>query len=159
MSEVDRSCDLILEEHEALRQRMRELERYLDQPRPRAGSPEVEPWARALAGQFADLHLRVAAHFAMEEGESSLRELARSHPRATRAIASLLREHGNLLGRMKDLLTATRACAEGFAPEPAPPLRRIARALLKALRRHESRESELILQLFNEDIGNAVSGG
>jgi hypothetical protein len=97
-----------------------------------------------LAGDFRE-------HIDITEGPEGLyREVVRTSPRLSEAVASLTREHQLIIGHVDDLLArVTTADVTGDLDR----VRDLATVLLGRLVRHRQRGSDLVFEAYEVDIG------
>jgi len=89
----------------------------------------------------------ILEHFRFEEQNGYMDVVSKREPRLQRVIEELAQEHRQLAQTL-DALTA-----QARAVSPDDRFREEVRAWVKAVRQHEVREDELILDAFNLDIG------
>ncbi len=123
----------------------RDLRRLFDEVE--AAAPhlgEVMPLLEALREALR-------AHFADEEGEGGLAHaVGASAPWSLRRLEDLLAEHPELLDAADRLLARGRALLAG----PLAEFTGETRALLRRLRQHEARETEVLSDALHHDIGS-----
>lgn len=90
----------------------------------------------------------VTEHFRFEEQNGYLDVISKREPRLERAIRHLAGEHHQLTQALEGLVAASRTAAD-----TGPALREGIRAWVGQVRRHEARENDLVLDAFNQDIG------
>ena len=141
-----------LKEHRTLRDLMDDLERFLDKPRPGPRDPAAPEWAADRGRRLVLLHGKLSALFRNEEEALRQWQLAHEHPRYTRRLQTLFKEHAQMLGDLRAILAAALVYAEGTVAA-SPRLRQWTGNVLQALRKHESRETTLIQSALYEDLG------
>jgi hypothetical protein len=137
-----------LRRHRAeLRESMSALETALAAPAT-AGQAR---WVQRVHGALMELAGDFREHIDLTEGPEGLyREVVRTSPRLSEAIASLTREHRLINGHIDDLLA--RVTAPG-AMGDVDRVRDLATALLGRLVRHRQRGSDLVFEAYEVDIG------
>jgi len=139
---------------EALRRQRAELRESMSALEAALAAPAIAGRARwvqrvhvalmELAGDFRE-------HIDITEGPEGLyREVVRTSPRLSDAVASLTREHMLINGRVDDLLArVTTPDVTGDVDR----VRDLATALLGRLVRHRQRGSDLVFEAYEVDIG------
>ncbi len=128
----------LLHQHRDLRRLFNEVEAAATRP------GEVMPLLETLREALR-------AHFVDEEGEGGLADAVRaSAPWSLRRLDDLLAEHRELLEAADRLLARGRALLAGPLAEFAGETR----ALLRRLRQHEARETEVLSDAVHHDIGS-----
>ncbi|UCC28985.1 MAG: hemerythrin domain-containing protein [Phycisphaerales bacterium] len=146
------SFDKVVEEHRELRDMIEKFRGFLGERQPDIGDEQLHGWAASLARQLETLHDKLFLHFQEEEQVGVLEELAEQFPRAISAIKRLEDEHGQILGEVRNTVTASKILAEGKPPS-GPDLRDRAVSLLDQLAQHERVETDLMERLHCEDLG------
>lgn len=141
-----------LREHHELQRLNRELIGFLEHPRPEPGSPDAHDWASTLNRQLVTLHERLTRQIREEESAGTMQRLAERHPRAADRLEELRLEHEELFEELRAILSASMIYAENRTPHN-PRLREWTRGMLNAFSDHENRETALILELMNTDVG------
>jgi hypothetical protein len=126
--------------HTALLDDLRRLEEAACPP-PGDGPSELETRLGATQAHITD-------HFRFEEEDGYMDVLRKSQPHLERVIGQLADEHRELAAALAALLEQARAVREldGKA-------RTAVREWIARVRRHESRENQLVQDGFNRDIG------
>ncbi|MBP7146908.1 MAG: hemerythrin domain-containing protein [Acidobacteria bacterium] len=143
MSSESPSARAILAEHEELRRDLDQV-RELVAALPAAGAHEG--WFAALSRHLAILGPKLDQHFRSEERAGFFDEIEAAWPNAAPRCEQLRGEHAELVGRVANVAAAARSAAA----DPHLVAQQV-RALVEALRGHESRETELFQQ--------AIEGG
>lgn len=141
-----------LEDHKVLKERVGELSRFVEQPRPPLGEKGSHTWAAGLTERLVGLHDLLFRHFRHEEQSRIFEELAEQHPNHAAGLESLKSDHGKMLTALRDLTSASLTYSEGTAPGD-PRLRRRVEEFLRQAGEHERRETELFQDLHLTDIG------
>ena len=130
-----------------LRASMGALEHALTAPAPKG----QQRWAERVHVALVELSADFREHIDITEGADGLyRELLRTAPRLSDAVARLTREHV-LIGDAVDELLARLRPPE--ATEDVSTVRDLGTALLGTLVRHRQRGSDLMYEAFEVDIG------
>jgi hypothetical protein len=133
----------IKQEHDALRDKLRRINAYL-------AGPDI------AAGEIAELvhefRSALAVHFSNEEETEGFFESVTTHaPRLTHQAGTLFTEHKALMSKAGEL------CRFASAGSPSVTwwreLRARCREFSRQLMHHESEESKLLQQAYQEDIG------
>lgn len=152
MPQATMTYEEVLAEHRELKRRLEDLSCYLERPRPDHAEEEAHEWAEGLAQRLLELHDKLSLHFIREEGSGFLKEVTEAYPRVSHATKGLAKEHLKMLRELRAILPEVMRFAEHKAPR-GDGLRQRTKALLDFLSDHESRESELLEQLYYQDIG------
>ena len=108
-------------------------------------------WVQRVQVAIMELAADFREHIDITEGPDGLyREVVRTSPRLSEAVASLTREHQLITGRLDDLL------ARVTPPDVTADVDRVrdlATALLGRLVRHRQRGSDLVFEAYEVDIG------
>ena len=132
----------------------RELQALLNDTSEIFGQPRPASRPRQLAGKLAQLRDMLAMHFTLEEAFGYFEDALDVAPRLS-ARADLLRaEHQQLYLRICEI--ADEAEQLLYHEKGRKIVMRMAeqfREFHRRLREHESRENELILEAFDDDIG------
>jgi len=138
----------IKDDHHELRQLMHHTQAMLD----RSGPEEID-YTRLLE-MFSKLRDQLAMHFSLEEAYGYFEDAMTVAPHLSRRAEHLRSQHFSLFG---DLCRQVEAAEQLLYHEsPRALLERLAgdyRRFLVRFREHESQESDLILEAFNDDIG------
>jgi hypothetical protein len=126
--------------HAALLEDLRKLEQA---SRLAAGAGAI-----ALRARLRLTRAHLAEHFRFEEQDGYMGALRQREPRLERTIAGLADEHRRLMQSLKGLIREA-----GAAGAPNDGIGKKIRAWIRSVRRHEARESELVQDAFNTDIG------
>jgi hypothetical protein len=130
-----------------LRDSMSAVEQALASPTP-AGATW---WSERLLGAVLDLSADLREHVAITEGPDGLyQELEQHAPRLIGPVGALTREHGDIIGRLEQLVTELEAADD--LPE-VERVRRLGTDLLAALMRHRQRGADLVFEAYDLDIG------
>ena len=116
----------------------------------------LEQSARPSSGEgLAELRARLGAtqthvteHFRFEEQNGYMEAVLKREPRLERAIQQLAEEHHSLAQSLAVLIEQARA-----ATSLDDPLREGVREWVERVRRHETRETDLVQDAYNLDIG------
>ncbi len=132
-------------EHHELRRLVHALDQALRKER---------PWSRGAATKavelLAELHAHLEHHFAQEEEGGYLEEALTLAPRFSTEAAELLRQHPQMLDKMRLVRkTADRAVRERAA---WPQLKQELHELIKGLTAHEGSENKIVQQAFNTGL-------
>jgi len=142
----------ILEDHEALRSMIADLRAFLEDKRPEIGQRGFHTWAADLSHRLVSLHDKIFRHFRAEDQEGLMDDLAMRHPSAAARIENLNKEHDDILLNLRNLMSATLRYSEGKSPRD-PRLRKRMLSLLDQLNEHERTETDLILNVEYNDLG------
>jgi hypothetical protein len=139
---------------EELRRHRAELRESLSALEDALASPATADrarWAQRVNVALVELSADLREHIDLTEGPNGLyRDLLKTSPRLSGAVASLTREHV-LICRQVDSLLA-RATAPDVI-EDADRIRDLCTALLGRLVRHRQRGSDLVFEAYQFDIG------
>ncbi|MCA9152572.1 MAG: hemerythrin domain-containing protein [Planctomycetales bacterium] len=102
---------------------------------------------------LSDLTERVAAHFKDEEEAGLFEDLTNHLPHHAEEIAKLEAEHKTLMDEFLALNALATADGE-FSAEGWKELEDRFRALTTLMCHHESRENDLLVTAYDDDIGN-----
>jgi hypothetical protein len=136
------AAEALRRSHVVLLEDLRKLEEAA-RPAPGVGLAEVR-------SRLGAAHRHVAEHFRFEEQDGYLDAFGKREPRLERAIRQLAAEHGQMEQSLAALLGEANA-----ATRLEGPLCQRVRDWVGALRHHEARESGLIQDALNLDIGSA----
>jgi len=140
----------ISKEHHGIRKLAAALEATLESSDFRAGGDTPPDYV--LASKFGALWGLLVVHFAGEEKEAGFfSHLRAALPQRAQRIDALLKEHGEYLREIQDLVAAIALLAE---PSERPRFLVRAKVLFRRLREHESRENELA----HESAGEQATG-
>jgi hypothetical protein len=128
--------------HEALSERLRELERL-------AGASTGQALAE-LRDQLAAARAELVAHFLSEEQNGYMDALRAQQPRLEHELRRLAEEHRRLTDSLESVIETVRT-AEKLDKPRAEQLRR----WIESVRRHEAREVDFIQDAANTDIAAA----
>jgi hemerythrin-like domain-containing protein len=114
----------------------------------------VQLQGRRVADQMAELRDQLAMHFALEEAYGYFDDPIRVAPRLSVAASQLRDEHQVLYSLIRDLADEVdELCRAGtLAQNGARVVKRFGE-YYDRLQQHENRESELILDAYDSDIG------
>ena len=115
------------------------------------GAIEASAELTQLLPMLEQLRAELQEHFADEEREDGglAEAVGATAPRHLRRLAELLDEHRRLLETVDELIVRGRTLVNG----PGRDLVRDARAFSRQLKRHETRETELLTDAVYADIG------
>lgn len=104
-----------------------------------------------LLAHVTELQGRLPEHFAREEEESTgfFASVCESAPRHVHRVKELTAEHRQLLVDLEALAVRLRDCLQGPVAEALSAAARFGRHL----RRHEIDEHDLMMEVFNTDLG------
>ena len=139
-------ADWIMEEHREVRGMLLALEELVVDPASAMG------WRSRMVELLEELRNLMDEHFSKEEGSDLFVEFPRRFPRFKAALECLKCEHPSLLRDARRLLDSSNECKDVDLP---PRLNKLARSLIRDMRRHERAESELVQKAYGEDIGAA----
>ena len=132
-----------------------ELWKLLDDVRQLCSDPQqIQVQRRRAVELLASLRDQLAMHFALEEAFGYFDDPIRVAPRLSMAASSLREEHKTLYAKIRDL--ADEVDEEDRAGSLAMCGPRVAerfREYYALLQQHETRENELILDAYDDDIG------
>jgi hypothetical protein len=140
----------MLGEHHQLRDMVKALGEFLEDPCPEPDDEECGCWVGTLSEQLVKLHVKLCKHFREEEDAHLLDQLAEKFPRASNRLQKLRGEHQQILRDLRAIVAATMSYAEG---DPSPQLSQWTKDVIAQLRRHEESETALMQKLYNEEIG------
>jgi hypothetical protein len=137
-----------LRRHRAeLRESMSALEDALAAP----ATADQARWAQRVHVALVELSGDLRDHIDVTEGPNGLyRDLLKSSPRLSDAVASLTREHVLICGQVDNLLARVTA---PDVIEDVDRVRGLGTALLGRLVRHRQRGSDLVFEAYEFDIG------
>jgi predicted nuclease with TOPRIM domain len=128
---------------------MRSLEAALARP----ASTREEEWAALVHNMLVELQAAVSEAHARRSGCADLlNELVDQHPRFLRRVARLQKDYEVLQGRLKHLLQSFSNSSR--SDEAVEALRSQTASMLNDIRRVQARETELIHEAWQVDIGN-----
>lgn len=126
---------------------MRAVEQALSAPAP----GREQQWAERVHVALVELAGDFREHVNLTEGPDGIyRELLKSAPRLSGAVARLTREHSLIKDEVDDLLAQVAEC--GFA-EQVDRVRDRGTSMLARLLRHRQRGSDLIYEAYEAEIG------
>ena len=146
--------DSVLKQHHHLQEIVKELESFLDEPRPETGVKGSHSWSVALSQRLLSLHDELFRHFRFEEEEGVLEEIMENHPEAAAGLKRVLGEHPEMLRELRLIVSDVLSYSEGVTPED-PRIRRRISELLDHFRRHERAENRLFQRIEYRDVGAA----
>jgi hypothetical protein len=132
----------ILEEHEALREKLHRIHAVLAEPEP--NRTEIE----SLLREFLNA---LVLHFSMEEDEGFFTDVTTHAPRLTSEADKLCVEHKHLLDEAKSLIRFASAGSPSMSWWRELSVR--CHELSKRLMQHEHRENKLLQEAHQSDIG------
>jgi len=139
---------------EALRRHRAELRESMSAVETALAAPATAGqarWVQRVQGALMELAGDFREHIDITEGPEGLyREVVRTSPRLSDAVASLTREHQLINAHVDDLLA--RVTAPDVTRDVAR-VRDLATALLGRLVRHRQRGSDLVYEAYEVDIG------
>lgn len=126
---------------------MRAVEQALSAP----GPGREERWAERVHVSLVELAADVGEHVRRTEGPDGLyREILKSAPRLSGAVARLTREHVVIKDEVDDLLAVA---GEPGIDDYVDRVRELGTALLARLLRHRQHGSDLIYEAYQAEIG------
>ncbi len=135
-------CERIRQEHEELRELLGSVHRMLAGP--------LESAAKVVE-TLKSLQRHVQAHFYEEENGGFFDDIVAEAPRMSERAESIKREHTRLSDAMQELV----CCAEEVERDDG---RQLLEAKFhdfsKELMHHETRENEMLLETYDDDIGS-----
>jgi hypothetical protein len=126
--------------HQALQDDLRKLEQA-------ACSPSEKGWAE-LHARLSLTRSLIAGHFHLEEQGGYMDAVRKRQPRFEREVRQLEEEHRQLAQSLEELLAETSK-----AMGSSDALRGKVLAWVQHIRQHEARETDLIQDAYNLDIG------
>lgn len=137
-----------LRRHRAeLRESMSALEAALAAP----ATADQARWAERVNVALVELSGDFREHINITEGPDGLyRDLFKTSPRLSDAVAGLTREHALIRGQVDSLLARVTAT---HVSEDVDGVRDLGTALLERLVRHRQRGSDLVFEAYEFDIG------
>lgn len=137
-----------LRQHRAeLRESMSALENALAAP----AIADQARWVQRVHVALVELSGDFRAHVEITEGPDGLyRDLLKTSPRLSDAVAGLTREHALITGELDGLLSRV---ATPDVIEDVDGVRALGTALLGRLVRHRQRGSDLVFEAYEVDIG------
>lgn len=118
-----------------------------------AEQSDLQP--RCMVGLFGKLRDQLAMHFSLEEALGYLDVVIVETPRLSEAAFQLRAEHESLYITISDLADDAERLLMGGGPLAKPMLLKRFRAFCNALKDHELREDELIIESLYDEIGPA----
>lgn len=144
-----RSAQRTSTEHSALVEAIHHLEAALRAPAP----GRSQAWGESVRKHLKALHESLLEHIRSAEGPGGLyEELEEEAPETAQRIGYLRETNRNLLDRSELLLREVDRVASGEG-QAFMAVRSNAAALLNELRAQQSREVDLIYEVFERDIG------
>lgn len=153
-TEIQSRVETVLEQHRHLRAVVKDLEGFLDTPRPDTGVKGSHSWAVALSQRLLSLHDELFRHFRFEEDTDTMEEILEIHPEAARKLEDVLEEHPAMLRHLRRLVADVLTYSEGVSPKD-PQIRRRIADLLEVFRRHEEEENHLFQRIEYRDMAAA----
>jgi len=112
----------------------------------RVVGPTVRAEIASLLDRLIATQAHVVKHFQFEERNGYMDEIRKHEPRLERTIQQLEDEHGQLATSLSEIIgDVTKSAEVGDA------LRAKVKRWIGNLRGHESRENQLVLDVFNRD--------
>jgi len=142
----------MLEEHAELRAILGTTREFLENPRPDPGESGFHRWATAMSKQLVELYDALFRHFREEECCGVFQDLIQRYPRATDRVTRFQKQHGSLLGDLRELMNEVMEYSAGHAPDD-PRLRRKLENVLNRVEEHESGETDLMQRMLYNDLG------
>lgn len=142
----------VLEEHMELRELLRELQEFLESPRPELGVKGAHTWAAELSKKLTHLHDKLFRHFRTEEESGVFEDIKEQHPWAESKVEEMVAQHPLILEELRLLVHSTLNYSQGREPRD-PRLRKRLETLMRLLSHHEEQETDLIQCLRTEDFG------
>jgi hypothetical protein len=119
----------------------------------RADAPHP-PAAREVAETLAELRDQLALHFALEEAYGYYEDAIDVAPRLSELAEELRSQHGELFLELCDIVErAEQWLYHETVRDLAPALAGRFGRFLRDLKKHESRETALIMEALNDDVG------
>lgn len=139
--------DVLRQRRAELRESIGALELALARPT----SADQAHWAERVHVALVELSADFREHVAVTEGPAGLyRELRRTAPRLSGAVARLTREHAVITRLLDDVLNSANTATTA---EDVDNVRDLGTTLLGILVRHRQRGSDLVYEAFEIDIG------
>lgn len=137
---VSMLADDLQQAHAALLEDLQRLEESLH------GSPPDDP--QPLRTRLGATQTHLLDHFRFEEQDGYMDAFRKQQPRLEHAIGQLAEEHGQLRQALEELIAQA-----GAASCLDDSLREGVRAWVRRVRQHEARETGLVQEAVNRDIG------
>ena len=145
------SDQALLEELRRHRAQLRESMSALEDALAAPATADQARWAQRVHVALVELSGDFREHIDLTEGPNGLyRDLFKTSPRLSDAIAGLTREHAQISGQVDSLV------AHATAPdvnEDVDRVRELGTGLLGRLVRHRQRGSDLVFEAYQFDIG------
>ena len=142
----------VLDEHLELRELLKELQGFLQSPRPEVGEMGSHTWAAELAKKLTHLHDKLFLHFRNEESSGVFEDIKDQHPWAADKVDEMVAQHPEILEELRKLVYSTLTYSQGNRPRD-PRMRTRLEKLIRLLSHHEEQETDLIVCLRNEELG------
>ena len=146
--------ETVLEQHRHLQDVVRDLESFLDTPRPDTGEKGSHSWAVELSQRLLSLHDELFRHFRFEEDVETMEEILETHPEAAPKLEEVLDEHPMMLRNLRRLVADVLTYSEGVSPKD-PKIRRRITELIDVFRHHEEEENHLFQRIEYRDLAAA----
>lgn len=147
-----REAKRVLDEHRELQELLKKLQEFVQAPRPEVGVKGSHSWAADLSKKLTHLHDKLFLHFRNEERSGIFEDIKDQHPWASDKVDEMVAEHPVILEELRKLVRSTLTYSQGNVPRD-PQLRTRLENLIRLLSHHEEQETDLILCLRNEDMG------
>ena len=123
---------------------------YLEQLKDLISAPD-DTTAMALSALLDEVQGRCQAHFVFEERDGYMVEVRERQPNLSGSLDALQAEHPTLISELAAIRDAVQAepKLQQLDQEIAPRIR----AWLASMRSHEHRETRIVQEAFNTDIG------
>ena len=144
----------VLEQHRHLQGVVRDLEEFLNAPRPDTGEKGSHTWAVALSQRLLSMHDELFRHFRFEEEAGVLEEIFENHPEAANRLTEILEEHPEMLSGLRRIVSDVLSYSEGVSPEN-PQIRLRISNLIEVFHHHEQEENHLFQRIEYRDVGAA----
>jgi iron-sulfur cluster repair protein YtfE (RIC family) len=135
------AVERILQEHEALREKVRRIHGVLAQP---------EPTPNDIADLLREFHTALLVHFSNEENDGFFDEVTTQAPRLTAEAGKLCLEHVQLLGEADELCRFAAAGSPSMAWWRE--LNSRCHGFSRRLMRHERNENRILQEAHQSDI-------
>lgn len=108
-----------------------------------------DSWAQALCAELKEMRTNLLEHFRTEEEGGYMETIRTDNPRLETRVAHLAEEHRCLAGDLDQIIGAA-----GDMVRLEQELSSRLQQWIAKLRDHEARETDLVQDAFNQDIGN-----
>ena len=135
----------------ARRAELRESMAALEQALAGAGPGRVEAWATRVHVALVELSADLRAHAHLSEAPGGLYEdVVTAAPRLAGRVRRLVREHGEMLRLVEDLIAR---CSGPLDDEAVSAVRSRGTTLLGRLVRHRQASADLLYEAYESDVG------